>query len=395
MEHVETVVVGAGQSGLSVGYHLKRLGRPFTILEAHDRVGDTWRQRWDSLRLFTPARFDGLAGLPFPAPSHSFPTKDEMGDYLEGYARRFELPVRTGVRVERLARPGERFTLETSAGPIEADNVVVAMATFQRPRVPACAAELDPSIRQLHSSEYRNPAQLRDGPVLVVGAGNSGAEIAKELVRTRDVWLSGRHPGQVPFRIEGPLGRVLVPIVFRVVFHRVLTVSTPMGRKVRPQLTRKGGPLIRVKREELESAGVRCVARLKGARGGQPVLEDSRVLEPANVVWCTGFHPGFSWIDLPVMGEIEPLHESGIVPTQPGLFFVGLNFLHAVSSTMIHGAERDARRIAHAVARRMASAEKKAWRPARSPDATRAVREGAAPSGASASAARSRAARDS
>src|SRR5512138_519600 len=177
-ERIETVIIGAGQSGLSVGYHLARRGLPFVILEASRRVGDVWRQRWDSLRLFTPARYDGLVGLPFPAPAHSFPTKDEMADYLEDYARRFKLPVRTGVRVDRLSKRGDNFLIVAGNQEIEARNVVVAMATFQRNRIPDWAKNLDSTIVQIHSADYRNPSQLRAGDVLVVGAGNSGADIA-------------------------------------------------------------------------------------------------------------------------------------------------------------------------------------------------------------------------
>jgi putative flavoprotein involved in K+ transport len=352
-ERIETVVVGAGQAGLAVAYHLKRRGRPFLVLEARGRVGDNWRARWDSLRLFTPARYDCIDGMPFPAPAHSFPTKDEMADYLEGYAARFELPVRTGARVDALTRTGGRFVLNVGDRRIEADNVVVAMATFQRPRLPACAAELGTDIVQLHSSEYRNPAQLPEGPVLVVGTGNSGAEIAKELAPVRRVWLSGRDVGQIPFHIDGLPARLLLPLLFRVVFHRLLTVRTPLGRKARGKLLGSGMPRIRVKASELAAAGVESVARVAGARDGRPQLEDGRVLDAASVVWCTGFHPGFSWIDLPAFEtDGQPKHESGVVSSLPGLYFVGLIFLHAASSTMIHGVSRDAERIAGAIARR-------------------------------------------
>jgi putative flavoprotein involved in K+ transport len=352
-ERFETVVVGAGQAGLAVAYHLKRRGRPFVVLEANARVGDNWRSRWDSLRLFTPARFDSIDGMPFPARGHSFPTKDEMADYLEGYVARFDLPVRTGQRVDALTRDGDRFVLDVGGRRLEADNVVVAMATFQKPRVPPCAAELDPAIVQLHSSEYRNPAQLPDGPVLVVGTGNSGAEIAKELAPSRTVWLSGREVGQIPFRIEGRAARLLLPFLFRVVFHRLLTVRTPLGRKARGKFLGQGMPRIRVKAADLAALGVEWVPRVAGVRDGRPLLDDGRVLEAASVVWCTGFHPGFSWIRLPALdARGEPMHESGVVPTQPGLYFVGLLFLHSASSTMIHGVSRDAERIADAIARR-------------------------------------------
>lgn len=353
-EPIDTVVIGGGQSGLSVGYYLKRYGIPFVVLEANAHVGDSWRQRWDSLRLFTPARYNGLVGMPFAAPRHSFPTKDEMADYLAAYAERFALPVRTGMRVDRVTSEGDRFIVSAGGERIEARNVVVAMASYQTPKIPAFAAQLAPDIVQLHSSAYRNPAQLREGGVLVVGAGNSGAEIAIELARTgRDTWLSGRDVGHVPFAIEGLFARAIVPILFRVVFHRVITVDTPIGRRARPSALKQGGPLIRQQPKHLLAAGVHRVGRTVGVRDGQPVLADGTVLPVSNVIWCTGFHAGLSWLDLPVIDpEGEPMHERGLVPTHPGLYFVGLHFLYSLSSTMIHGVARDAERIARAIAAR-------------------------------------------
>jgi putative flavoprotein involved in K+ transport len=355
VERVNTVVVGGGQAGLSVGYHLKRVGVPFVILDASERIGDAWRHRWDSLRLFTPARFDGLDGMSFPAAPFSFPTKDEMADYLETYARKFALPVRLGVRVERVSRQGGRFLLVAGELRFDADNIIVAMGNFQRPSTPAFAADLDPKIQQLHSIDYRNPGQLRDGAVLIVGAGNSGAEIAAELVRaSHKTWMAGPSTGNVPFRVDGRAARLgLTRFVFRVVFHRVLSVANPIGRKARPKLLHRAAPLIRVKPWDLADAGVERVPRVVGARNGLPLLEDGRTLDVANVVWCTGFHPGFSWIDLPVFGaDGLPLHENGVVAQEPGLFFVGLHFLYALSSEMIHGVGRDAARIAELVAER-------------------------------------------
>ncbi|HEU4787351.1 MAG TPA: FAD-dependent oxidoreductase [Gemmatimonadaceae bacterium] len=351
-ERIETVIIGAGQTGLSVGYHLARRGLPFVILEASRRVGDVWRQRWDSLRLFTPARYDGLVGLPFPAPAHSFPTKDEMADYLEAYARQFELPVRTGVRVDRLSKRGDNFLIVAGDQEIEASNVIVAMATFQRKRIPEFAKALDPAIVQLHSVDYRNPGQLSAGDVLVVGAGNSGADIALELARAgHRTALSGRDTGEVPVRIDSWLAQHVVgPFLTRFVFHRVLTLGTPMGRKARPRIVSKGAPRIRVKSRDLASAGVTRVTRTVGVKNGTPLLEDGRTLNVSNVVWCTGFDAGHSWIDLPVFGrDGEPVHDRGVVTQEPGLYFVGLHFLYAMSSTMIHGAARDARHVANAV----------------------------------------------
>jgi putative flavoprotein involved in K+ transport len=354
LERIETIVIGAGQAGLSVGYHLARRGLPFVILEANERIGDSWRRRWDSLRLFTPARFDGLAGMPFPAPAHSFPTKDEMAAYLESYAAKFKLPVRTGIKVERLSRRGDKFIVAAGNRRFEARHVVVAMSNFQSPRVPAFASELNPGIVQLHSSEYRNPSQLREGGVLIAGAGNSGAEIAAEVARSHPTWMAGRDTGHVRFRIDGLIARsILLPLMFRVVVHRVLTIKTPMGRKARPKVLAAGARVIRIKPDDLAKAGVQRVARVRGVRNGLPLLEDEQTLDVTNVIWCTGFHPGFSWIDLPIFAESGgPVHDGGVVASEPGLYFVGLQFLYAFSSTMIHGVGRDAERIAATIAAR-------------------------------------------
>jgi putative flavoprotein involved in K+ transport len=375
-ERIQTVVIGGGQAGLAAGYHLARRGLPFVILEANQRVGDSWRERWDSLRLFTPARFDGLPGMRFPAAAWTFPTKDEMADYLETYAAKFELPVRTGVRVDRLERRGDGFRITAGNDVIDADNVVVAMANFQKRRVPSFARELDPDIVQLHSCEYRSPDQLRDGEVLIVGAGNSGSEIAMEVSRTHRTRLAGRDTGHVPFRIDGFAARFIVPVLFRIVFHRVLSVATPIGRKVRRKLLAIGGPLIRVKPQDLAAAGVERLGRMTAVRDGRPVIDRGNVsagdtvaagddvLDVTNVIWCTGFDPGFSWIDIPIHGEVEPMHDRGVVPGVPGLYFVGLHFLSAMSSVMIHGVERDAARIAdHIRARARAASAANVPRP--------------------------------
>jgi putative flavoprotein involved in K+ transport len=350
-ERIHTVIIGGGQSGLSVGYFLQQRGVSFAILESNDRIGDNWRKRWDSLRLFTPAKYDGLAGMPFPAPPFSFPTKNEMADYLEAYAKRFALPVRPGVHVTRLWKEGTRYLLATNKGLIEAEHVVIAMASYQSPRVPSFSSELAPGICQIHSTAYRGLDQLRDGAVLVVGAGNSGAEIAYECAQAgRPTWLAGRDVGEVKFDIESRISHVIAPVLFRFVFHRVLTVDTPIGRKARPRAMTRGTPLIRRKTAELLGAGVQRVARVEGARDGKPLLADGNVLDVANVIWCTGFTSGLSWIDVPIFDDDgEPMHERGLVPREPGISFVGQHFLYAMSSAMIHGVARDAERIARAI----------------------------------------------
>jgi len=352
----ETIVIGGGQAGLSAGYHLARRGlTPFVILEAHPRVGDAWRRRWDSLRLFTPARFDGLDGLKFPAAADSFPTKDEMADYLEHYASHFQLPVRTDARVTRLTREGDRYVVIANGRRLEARNVVIAMSSYQRPRVPDFARTMDPAIVQMHSVDYRRPEQLPPGDVLVVGAANSGAEIALDLRRAgRRVRLSGRHPGQVPFRIHRRIAtRLLIPILFRVVFHRILTVDTPIGRKARPNFMTRGLPLVRTKVSDLAAADIPRVARVEGVSQGKPRLADGTVLDVTSIVWSTGFDIGCDWIDLPVLdARNEPIQDHGAVPGEPGLYFVGPHFMYAASSTMIHGVGRDAERVAKTIATR-------------------------------------------
>lgn len=353
-ETFHTVVIGGGQAGLSVGHYLAQQGRPFVILDASQRIGDAWRHRWDSLRLFTPAAFDGLAGMKFPAPPFYFPTKDEMADYLEAYARRFQLPVRNGIRVDRVTRAGGRYQIDAGHQRYEAEHVVVAMSSYQVPRVPELAKTLRPDILQLHSTEYRNPRQLKPGGVLLVGAGNSGAEIALEVAREHQTWMSGRDTGHVPFRIDGlPARLFLMRLLFRFVFHHVLTVGTPLGRRARQKVFTQGNALIRVKPKQLAAAGVQRVPKTTGVLNGWPVLEDGRVLEVANVIWCNGFGNGLSWIDLPIFeANGEPRHQSGIATGEPGLYFVGLHFLHSFSSTMIHGIARDAERIARTIERR-------------------------------------------
>lgn len=354
-ERFDVIVVGGGQAGLSVGYHLARSGLRFVILDAHARIGDTWRSRWDSLRLFTPARFCGLDGMPFPAPWSYFPTKDEMADFLQAYAAKFSLPVRTGVRVDCVKREGDRYVVEAGQSRFEAPHVVIAAASYQKPDAPAFAADLDASIRQIHSVGYKNPSQLKAGNVLLVGAGNSGAEIAMDLAQTHKIFLAGRHPGEIPVRTNTTFAtRVVAPILFRLVFHRLLTADTPMGRKAKPNFVRHGAPLIRVKSRDLDAAGVVRVARVIGVRNGVPLLEDGRALAVDNIVWCTGFRHGLDWIKLPIFDEEgRPRQYRGVVEGEAGLYVVGLSFQHSPSSTMIHGVGRDARRVVEAIGARV------------------------------------------
>jgi putative flavoprotein involved in K+ transport len=350
-EHFDTLIIGGGQAGLTAGYYLAKQERSLVILDANERIGDAWRKRWDSLRLFTPACFSRLPGLPIPAPAWSFPTKDELADYLEAYAAQFELPVRTGISVDRVTKSDGRFVVSAGKRRFEAENVVVATGAHQIPQVPPIARDLDPGVVQLHSSEYRNPSQLRKRDVLLVGAGNSGAELAVELSRTHHVWLAGPKTGEIPVR-HGTLRARVGFRVFRFIGHRVLRVDTRIGRKLGPKVVSKGAPLIRTKLKDLEAAGVARVPRVVGVRGGLPVLEDDRVLDVANVVWCTGFRTEFGWIDLPVFGDDgQPLHYRGVVESEPGLYFLGLVFQYSLSSDVLPNGGRDAEYIAKHIAR--------------------------------------------
>ena len=346
VEHFETIVIGGGQAGLSLGYYLKKLGRPFVILDANERIGGSWRTRcWNSLRLFTPARYNGLPGWPFPAAGWSYPTARETADYLEAYAERFELPVRLRTRVDRLTKVDGRYLVEAGEQRFTADCVVYASGFYGTPHIPEFAGELDPRIVQMHSSEYREPSQLLPGGVLLVGAGNSGADIAMEVSKSHPTFLSGPDKGQIPFRIEHPLRRVVVPVLWFVAGH-ILTVKTPVGRKVRPHILKSGAPRIRVKSADLDAAGVEQLPRVVRVEDGRPVLEDGRVLDVANVIWCTGFRQDYSWLDVPVFdGDGAPVHERG-VSSEPGLYFLGLDFLYSFASENVGGVYRDAKHIA-------------------------------------------------
>jgi putative flavoprotein involved in K+ transport len=355
---VETVIIGGGQAGLTAGYHLAKRGRPFVILDASERIGDAWRNRWDSLRLFTPALFSRLPGRRLDMPNWSFPTKDEQADYLESYAREFDLRVRTGVRVDRLEKTNGRFVASAGEELYEAENVIVATGAHNIPKAPAFAAELDPRIVQLHSAAYRNPSQLQNGDVLLVGAGNSGAELAVELCLSHRVVLAGPKIGEVPV----PHGsRRFRPgfRVFRFLGHRVLTRGNPIGRKVGPKLLQEPDPLVRTRSKDLAQAGVERVPRMTGVENGRPVLEDGRVLDVANVIWCTGFRTDFGWIDLPVFDETgQPEHARGVVESEPGLYFLGLVFLYSFSSDVLPSRGRDAEYIAKHIAKQRRRAAK-------------------------------------
>jgi putative flavoprotein involved in K+ transport len=362
IERIDTVIIGAGQAGLSAGYHLARRGLPFAILDADARIGDHWRDRWDSLKLYSPARYDALPGRRFPAPSSHWPTGREMGDYLEAYARWFELPVRSGTRVDRVEPTDSGFVVTTrDSGRLVARHLIVATGPFREPNVPGFAGELDPSIRQLHSHEYRNPDQLTDGPVLVVGLSHSGADIALEAANAgHRTILSGKSHGQMPIRVTDTKRAMLGWPVVEFVFGHVMTMRTPIGRKMRPEVRKGGGPLLRVRLGDLDRAGVeRHDDKTVGVRDGRPMLADGTVLDVANLIWATGYRPDYSFIAAPIVGEDGwPVEERGVSPTVPGLYFLGVPFQFAFSSMLVAGAGRDAKFVVDRIAERVAATAK-------------------------------------
>jgi len=355
MENIETVIIGAGQAGLATAQRLRKRGRDCVVLEHNQRIGDNWRRQWDSLRLYSPAKFDGLPGLSFPGDPWSFPTKDDVAAYLEAYAGRWDLPVRLGTRVGRLARgTADDFVVTTDAGPIRCDNVVVATGTFGRtPSIPDYATDLNPSILQLHSSEYRRSGQLRDGPVLVVGASHSGTDIAYELAAMKQTTLVGRDCGEIPIRLESRLIHIVFPLLM-FAWRHVLTRRTPVGRKEMAAHRFHGGPMLRVKRVDLAERGVvRNQTQVQGVRDGLPLLADGTTVAAANVIWATGFRQVFDWIDLPILGaDGWPREHRGVADDVPGLYFCGLSFQYAFSSMLLAGAGRDAEHVARHITER-------------------------------------------
>lgn len=359
-DRFDAIVIGGGQSGLAAGYYLSRAGRAFLIVDANQRCGDTWRGRWDSLRLFSPSQYDSLPGLPLRLPKGAFPGKEALADYLEGYAHHFNLPILRGRTVTRVARQARDFIVECGNRTFSCANVIVATGAYSSPRIPDSSALLSPSIQQVHSSGYRRPEDVVGDRVLVVGFGTSGVEIAIELAAAgRRVFLSGRTTAQalskfVPaiFASKNPILR-LIGAAYWNFMHRVVTIDTPIGRKAKSQISLRGQPLIRLSRRDALAAGVEHVARLAGVTEGQPYLEDGRALDISAVVWCTGFRPNYKFLELPGCpfdGKGLPIAPHGIVRQIPGLYFIGLPFQTGLTSTLVGGAGRDAALVVRHIA---------------------------------------------
>jgi putative flavoprotein involved in K+ transport len=342
---IDTIVVGGGAAGLGMGKRLQDRGIRFVILDERPRIGDTWRERYRSLKLFTPRSLAELPGLRLDMGYFDFPTGTQYGDYLQRYVEHFALPVRLGTRVASLTRAEGCFRLETAAGEVFlADHVVVAVGQHRRPVTPDFAMEVGHGIRQLHSVAYAGPGDLAAGPVLVVGAGNSGTDVALEAARAgHTVTLAGRHPGQVPPDIDTPLGNLLSRIFIRKLQRT--TVDTPKGRAMRDQVRGHGVNLVRNKLKDLERAGITRVPRITGTdAAGRPVASDGTVVDCTTIVWCTGSVPDFGWIRIDGVFDASgrPDEYRGLARNVPDLAFLGLAFQYSIASSTLMGMGVDA-----------------------------------------------------
>lgn len=337
-KHFGTVVIGAGQSGLAVAYYLKKYNEDYIILDEGKNVGDSWRQRWDSLRLFTPSQHNGLPGLRFPSKRGYLPTKGEMADYLLNYVQKFSLHIQFNTKVIELLKTTDEYEITTPQGIVYAKNIIVTTGTNPVAKIPEFASGLKKSIVQIHSSKYKNPQLFPASNTLVVGAGTSGVEIAIELSESRPTMLSGKPTPHIPdfvFRYFG--------ILYWLFAYYILTVKTPIGRKVKPIITTSGGPLISVSMNEVNEAKVEQLPRLKGVENGFPLLDDGRILPVTSIIWATGYKPDFSWIKFDVTDRNGwPKTYRGIAKDFTGLYFVGMIFQFGLTSGLVGGVGRDA-----------------------------------------------------
>ena len=346
-EHYDVVVIGGGQAGFAVGYHLAQQDRNFLILELEDDIASAWRDRWDSLTLFTPRRYDGLPGLDFPGEPDGYPGRDEVVGYLRSYAAKYDLPVRLGAAAQGLSQHEGRFVIDLDTGPITADQVVVATGPFQQPRIPGFAGGLAPEVVQMHSTGYRRPSDLPVGPTLVVGGGNTGYQIAEELAPTRETHLAvGRR--QVPFP-QRFLGRDLFWWLTKTGLIDK-SVETKLGTRMSQKDT-----LVGSKPSKSKKLGVVLHGRAVSASTRTVTFEDGSKLDVGSVLWATGFRSDYDWIDLPLTngdGRVE--HTRGVTEI-PGLYMVGLQWQYTRGSALIGFVKEDAAFIAQRIADREAA----------------------------------------
>ena len=351
-EQRDVVVIGGGQAGLAVGYFLARQDRRLTILEAAGQPAAAWRERWDSLRLFTPVRRDSLPGRAFPGDPDSYPDRDQVVAYLEDYARHFDLPVELDSRVVAVRGAGDGFEVELADRRYLAGQVVVATGPFQMPFIPPIASGLAPEVMQWHSTGYLRPAQLPDGPVVVVGGGNTGYQIAAELVDSREVHLSiGARQTPLPQRI---LGRDLFDYLERLGLM-AKTVDSRLARRLKERETLIGSSPRRARKQ-----GIRLRQRVTGARGTSLGFADGSRQQVSAVIWSTGFRPDHSFVRLPVFGADGRVEHRRGVTAVPGLYFLGLPWLHTRGSALLGWVKDDASYIAERIAEHTATSHEAA-----------------------------------
>jgi putative flavoprotein involved in K+ transport len=349
-EPLDVAVIGGGQAGLAMGYYLRQQGFRFVILERAESLAPAWRERWDSLTLFTPRRYSALPGLPFPGDPDGYPSRDEVIAYLEHYAEKFELPVELDSDVRRLSRADGRFVLGVGGRIVSADQVVVATGPFQTPFVPKLAQDLDPSVAQLHSTAYRRPDDVHGGTVLVVGGGNTGFQIAKELSATHQVVLSvGSKQKPLPQRIAG---RDLFWWLTKT--HLLFTnVESRLGSKLQYRDTLIGSS----PRELTRRFGVELKPRATAASGRTVAFDDGSELEVDALIWATGYRPDYSWVDVPVLDAKARLQHRRGVTDVSGLYFLGLTWQWTRGSALIGWVKDDAEFIARRITGRPVKAE--------------------------------------
>lgn len=339
---IDVVVIGAGQAGLAIGRTLKQAGVEFVILDAAAELGASWTRRWDSLRLFTSARYCSLPGLPFPGDPDRYPARDEVPAYFRTYAATFDLPIHLGTPVVSVQRAGDVFTVTTPDARITARQVVAAVGAFQTPVIPGCSHRLPSSVMQLHSHDYRNPGQIPAGKVAVVGSANSGLQIATELSRSHDVVVCrGRRQPRLPQRI---LGRDAFWWLSKSGILRLPT-NTPLARRLAMP-----DPIVGTKLDEL-ARNVSFVERVVDVADGQLVTADGKRIDASTVLWATGYRNDWSWVDAGLLdADGQPVHDAGIGAS--GLHFVGLYRMRNRGSALLGFVGRDAERVGAAVARR-------------------------------------------
>lgn len=343
-EQFDTIVIGGGQSGLAASYYLSQRGVNHLVLDENFQVGTPWKSRWDSLRLFTPNHNNHLPGMNFPGKEFDFPSKDEAAAYLEAYTHKYQLPIQTGIKVNGLAQNEAGYRISTADANFQANHVIIATGAFHTPYIPPISKELPRDILQLHSVNYQNPNSIQGQNIVVVGAGNSGAEIAMELSKAgRNIWLAGRDVGRIP---ADKFGKFFGGKPYWWFMRHVMTIHTPIGRKMRSTVLSHGNPLIRASREQIAAAGVEFTPRLTGVKSGKLQVEGGRALPADGVIWATGFKPDYRWINIPLFDASGyPRHKRGIVSEAPGLFFIGLHFQTGITSSLMGGVGADAKYI--------------------------------------------------